>query len=96
MKLLMIVADTALDEEIRAILHAEGLSGYSEIPDVLGSGTTGEKRGSRAFPGANNMYLTVASTTQIERIVNTLRIVSSEHEPHDAIRAFTINADQEL
>jgi hypothetical protein len=96
MKLLMIIADSALDEQVRVILHAEGLSGYSEIPDVLGSGVTGEKRGSRAFPGANNMYFTVASRSQVERIVSTLRSVSSEHEPPDTIRAFTIDADQEL
>jgi len=96
MKLLMIIADAGLDSEIRAILHAEGLTGYSEIPDVLGAGVTGEKRGSRAFPGSNNMYFTVASPTQVDRIVDTLRSVSTQHEPPDTVRAFTINADQEL
>lgn len=96
MKLLMIIADAGLDPEIRAILHAEGLTGYSEIPDVLGAGTTGEKRGSRAFPGSNNMYFTVASPSQVDRIVGTLRSVSEQHEPPDTVRAFTIDANQEL
>ena len=96
MKLLMIIADSVLDDQVRAMLHAEGLTGYSEIPDVLGAGTSGEKRGSRAFPGANNMYFTVVSPTQVDRIVNTLRSVSSEHEPPDSIRAFTIDANQVL
>lgn len=96
MKLLMIITDTALDEEVRTVLNSEGLSGYSEIPDVLGVGTTGKRRGSRAFPGANNMYFTVASPSQVDRIVTTLRSVSAEHEPQDTIRAFTIDANQEL
>jgi len=96
MKLLMIIGDTALDSEVRTTLHAEGLTGYSEIPDVLGAGSTGEKRGSRAFPGANNMYFTVASPSQVTRIVATLRSISAAHEPPDTIRAFTIDANQEL
>lgn len=96
MKLLMIVADTALDEQVRAVLQAEGLSGYSEIPDVLGAGTTGKKRGSRAFPGVNNMYFTVGRSEQIGRIVDALRTVGLEHDPPDPIRAFTIDANQEL
>jgi len=96
MKLLMVIADSSMDDKVRTILNDEGLTGYSEIPDVLGAGATGEKRGSRAFPGANNMYFTVASAEQVGRLVTRLRSVSADHEPPDTIRAFTIDANKEL
>ena len=58
MKLLMIMVDSNHKKDVERILNAHDVPGYTELPNVLGTGKSGKKFGSRAFPGSNNLYFT--------------------------------------
>lgn len=68
MKLLMIILDETLRDEVEAVLEKSGVSGYSEIPMVLGEGTTGKKLSSRLHPGANSIVFTIVEDERLDAL----------------------------
>lgn len=73
MKLLMIIVDESKKEELEVLLNRVGVVGYTEIPRVVGVGTTGPRLGSRAFPKTSALIFTVLSESTMETLVMTLR-----------------------
>lgn len=73
MKLLMIIVDESKKEELEVLLNRVGVVGYTEIPRVVGVGTTGPRLGSRAFPKTSALIFTVLSESTLETLLTTLR-----------------------
>lgn len=73
MKLLMIIVDESKKEELEVLLNRVGVVGYTEIPRVVGVGTTGPRLGSRAFPKTSALIFTVLSENTLETLLSTLR-----------------------
>lgn len=73
MKLLMIIVDESKKEELEVLLNRVGVVGYTEIPRVVGVGTTGPRLGSRAFPKTSALIFTVLSEATLETLLATLR-----------------------
>lgn len=73
MKFLMIIVDESKKEELEALLNHLGVEGFTEIPRVLGVGTTGPRLGSRAFPKTSALIFTVLGEATLEKLVANLR-----------------------
>lgn len=73
MKFLMIIVDESKKEELEVLLNRVGVEGYTEIPRVVGVGTTGPRLGSRAFPKTSALIFTVLSEATLETLLATLR-----------------------
>ncbi|BCW92974.1 hypothetical protein EG19_09650 [Thermoanaerobaculum aquaticum] len=73
MKFLMIIVDESKKEELEVLLNRVGVEGYTEIPRVVGVGTTGPRLGSRAFPKTSALIFTVLSESTLETLLSTLR-----------------------
>lgn len=73
MKLLMIIVDESKKEELEVLLNRVGVVGYTEIPRVVGVGTTGPRLGSRAFPKTSALIFSVLSESTLETLLSTLR-----------------------
>ncbi|MFZ5803972.1 MAG: PG0541 family transporter-associated protein [Acidobacteriota bacterium] len=73
MKFLMIIVDESKKEELEVLLNRVGVVGYTEIPRVVGVGTTGPRLGSRAFPKTSALIFTVLSEATLETLLATLR-----------------------
>jgi hypothetical protein len=65
MKLLMIIVDSKCREELEVLLQRNGITGYSEIPNAHGVGTSGVRMGSRAYPETSSIFFTVVMEGQI-------------------------------
>lgn len=78
MKLLMIIVDESKKEELEVLLNRVGVVGYTEIPRVVGVGTTGPRLGSRAFPKTSALIFTVLSENTLETLLATLRDFCNE------------------
>jgi hypothetical protein len=72
MKMVMIVVEQARREKVEAVLAERGVSGYSEIPTVYGAGSTGLRFGSRAFPGASSIILSVVEDGEAEPLLGAI------------------------
>ena len=69
MKLLMIIVESVHKVELEVLLNKHEIVGYTEIPQVFGSGTTGQRMGSRAFPKTSSVIFTVIPAEAVKALV---------------------------
>ena len=68
MKLLMIIIDSSLKEELEVLLQRNAVLGYTEIPQVHGVGETGIRMGSGAFPKTSSVFFSVLPADQVGKL----------------------------
>lgn len=78
MKLLMIIVDESKKDELEVLLNRVGVMGYTEIPRVVGVGTTGPRLGSRAFPKTSAVIFTILDETTLEKLLEVVRQFCAE------------------
>ena len=96
MKLLLIVVDSNHRDDVEKILEAKAVSGYSEVPTVLGKGMTGKKMGSRAFPGSSTLYFTAIMPDQCESLCGAFKALRDEAGREEGLRVFSLDAEMVL
>ena len=57
MKMIMMFVDADHAADVERLFEECDVTGYSEIANVSGKGTTGKKLGNRAFPGSSTLYV---------------------------------------
>lgn len=77
-KLLMLIIDEDKKEQLEVFLARSGVSGYTELPNALGVGTTGPRLGSGAYPKTSAVIFTVIEAGALERLVADLRAYCTE------------------
>jgi len=68
MQMLMIIAESEHREKIESALSDHHVLGYTEIPTVYGTGRTGPRLGSRAFPETSSIIFTVVEAERIPEL----------------------------
>lgn len=68
MKMLMVIIDEERKEELEVFLGRSGVMGYTEIAPVLGTGRSGPRLGSGAFPKTSAVVLTVLTDAALAAI----------------------------
>ncbi|MGE0556104.1 MAG: PG0541 family transporter-associated protein [Gemmatimonadales bacterium] len=96
MKLTVVTVDKERKGDVVELFERAGVTGYSLIPSVLGSGQTGKHLGSRAFPGDNAMLLALVPAAQLETLQRGLRALEQELRPGQGLMAFKMDAEQLL
>ena len=66
MRMLILVYNHLLDEQIRQVLSDNDVKGYSEVPRVFGAGETGMVADSRHAPGYNCCLFAAVPEERIE------------------------------
>lgn len=96
MKLLMILVNADHAADVGAILEAQEVSGYSQIPMVLGKGATGRKLGTRAFPGSSTLYFAVVLPHQAETLTAELRQLRAAQGPEEGLKIYSLDTTEML
>jgi hypothetical protein len=78
MHMLMLIVEQAHREKIEAALSDHHVLGYTEIPTVYGSGATGPRLGSRAFPETSSIIFTVAEASKVDELLDAIRTSCAE------------------
>ncbi len=91
MKLLLIVYNEALDEEVENLLRGNGLDGFTKWTRVYGKGrNSGPHLGTHVWPKANNARLVAVEddnvAANVMQAVHRLRSTLG----HEGIKAFAI------
>jgi nitrogen regulatory protein PII len=98
MKLVLIVFNFIYDEPVRAIIERLGIPGFTEVHRVFGTGESGKRFGTHAFPGHDTMLLTVLPEDQvpalIEEITRFKRGLADRARRHGGIKAFVLPVEQ--
>jgi len=82
MKMLMAIIDDRRKEELELLLQREGVTGWSEIPHVRGTGGTGPRLGSAAFPGASAMIQVLVEDERLPLLVGVIKSYCDQCREH--------------
>ncbi len=98
MKLVLIVFNFIYDEPIRAIIERLRVPGFTEVHRVFGTGESGKRFGTHAFPGHDTMLLTVLSEAQVDPLLEELRQfkqgLAERAKRHGGIKAFVLPVER--
>ena len=94
LQMLMMIVEQVHREKIEAALAEHCVPGYTEIPAVYGTGVTGPRLGSRAFPGASSIIFTVAEASKVQELLDA--IDSSCSECKEGMRTIIWKVDRML
>jgi hypothetical protein len=73
MKMLMLVYSGSNPQRISRLIDDHEVGGYMEFSRVRGSGSTGRREGTRAWPGESTLFVSVAPEEQADELLATLR-----------------------
>jgi len=73
MKLLMIIVESEYKETLEVLLNKHDILGYTEIPSVHGTGATGVRMGSRAFPKTSSILFTVVPEQVLDELMGNIK-----------------------
>ena len=96
MKMVLMIVDAGHAENIKHLLQDCDVPGYSELPNVLGMGTTGKKLGSRAFPGSSTLFMVALEEHCVELLSEKLRQLRETNGSSEGLKAFSFDAEELL
>ncbi len=67
MKMLMVLAGTAVREDVEIALERSGVAGYTEV-DARGFGATGRHLGSAAFPKTSTIIMSFVADEDVPKL----------------------------
>jgi hypothetical protein len=78
MKMLMLVYSGPAPQRISSLLDRHHAGGYTEFRNAHGTGSTGRREGTRAWPGESTLWVSIVPEAQSEALVGTLRAESAQ------------------
>jgi nitrogen regulatory protein P-II len=94
MKLLLILVEDSHKEEVEAFLASSGVPGYTEIPHAVGSGATGPRLGSRAFPKTSAVIFSLIEEDALQRLRDGIRSFCADCG--ERVRMVVLNVEEVL
>lgn len=73
MKMLMAVYSGVNPQRVTSLLDRQHAGGYTEFRNARGSGSTGRREGSRAWPGESTLFVSIVPGDQAQTLVESLR-----------------------
>lgn len=93
MRMVYLIYNSGIDDDINDILQRLNITGYTKILVAHGSGGTGRKLGTAIWPGANNVLLMVMPEKQIEPLVAAVRQLKNTFSKNPGISLFSVPAE---
>ena len=96
MKMLMIIYNEALDNEIMEILDGCIVKNYTKISQVFGRGTSsGTHLGNDIWPGLNNIIYVACEEPQVRDMLLSIKSLKSK-VGHEGIKAFVLPVEESI
>jgi nitrogen regulatory protein PII len=98
MKLVLIVYNFIYDDSVRAIVDRLKIPGFTEVSRVFGTGESGKRFGTHAFPGHDTLLFTVLAEEQVEPLLEQIRLfkagLTERAKRHGGLKAFVLPVEQ--
>ncbi|MCS7253289.1 MAG: hypothetical protein RMK18_00655 [Armatimonadota bacterium] len=78
-KLLIIVYDRAIDEDMMSTIERVGVNGYTKFLNAHGLGGRGLKLGNPIFPGLNNLLLIQLQESKVNELIKAIREMQAQY-----------------
>ena len=94
MKMVLIICPETRIDEVRELLDEHHLEGYTELSDVRGSGTTGKRLGTRAYPGSSCMVFVVVEGSKVDELLEALETFCRRCSGAEGVRALVLPVEK--
>lgn len=93
-KMVMVVYNQAIDNEVMEALESCGLKNYTKIENVYGRGTaSGTHLGNDIWPGKNNILYVSCEETSAEKFLNCIKELRGKLG-HEGIKPFVLPVEE--
>jgi len=96
MKLLTILCDQSRGQEMTNLLESHGVHGYTQIPMVHGSGITGKRMETRAWPGSGCLLFALIDNEKIAKLIPVLKKFKEQLLKSEGFMVFSSEAEVHL
>jgi nitrogen regulatory protein PII len=96
MKMLLIVARDSMLSELEALLRENGISAYTIISNVKGTGLTGRVDGAFLKPEINSIIFSVLPSDQADRAVSALTALHTAQGQPVPLKVFTLPCEDHV
>jgi hypothetical protein len=96
MRLLIIIYETMIDQDVIKMLEGIRVPGYTKFSGVSGLGKTGRHDGTQIWPGSNTIVLAVVPEELINDLVGKLEILKASFHKKVGLKVFATLADELL
>ena len=72
---------------VPSLLDEHGAGGYTELTQAHGSGSTGPRAGTRAWPGEASVYFSIVPAERVDELTTALRDEAGRLEPGERLHA---------
>lgn len=96
MKMIMVVYNYSIDEELMDALKECGVEGYTHFSRVTGNGGQGPHRGDNIWPALNNvLYIAVPTDKFAKKILSVIKELKGRFKS-EGIQAWSWTVDAEV
>ena len=78
MKLLLLMYAGESPHRVADLLDRHQVEGYTELPGAHGSGSSGRRLGTRAWPGGNTVFFTIVTAEREAQVVAAVQAESRQ------------------
>ncbi|MFA5362170.1 MAG: PG0541 family transporter-associated protein [Candidatus Omnitrophota bacterium] len=94
MKMVMIVYNEAIDDEVMGALTASGIENFTKWQRVLGQGKiSGPHLDSSVWPGVNNVCMTVVEDGKVKPLLEQVKGLR-KHLGKEGVKAFVLPVEE--
>ncbi|MBP1775313.1 MAG: hypothetical protein H6Q86_1319 [candidate division NC10 bacterium] len=98
MKLVLIIFNFIYDDSVRAIIERLKIPGFTEVQRVFGTGESGKRFGTHAFPGHDTMLFTILPAEMVEPLMDQIAEfkagLADRAKRHGGIKAFVLPVER--
>ncbi|MFA6929046.1 MAG: PG0541 family transporter-associated protein [Lentisphaeria bacterium] len=95
MKMIFIVFNISIQEEVHDAIDKLGVTCFTQWPRLIGKGiSSGPKMDNNVWPGANTALLIVSADDMAEKIMDTVQKLRDDIGTHEGIKAFQLPVEK--
>ncbi len=95
MKMLLIVFNISIHDEVHELIDRLGVSCFTQWPRLTGRGvSTGPKMDDNVWPGVNSAIMVVTSEEMAEKLMREIQRLRDEIGMHEGIKAFQLAVEK--
>jgi hypothetical protein len=95
MKMILIVFNISIQEEVLAMIETLGVTCFTQWPRLIGKGvSTGPKMDDNVWPGVNSALMIVTNSEMAAKIMDAVQKMRDEIGSHEGIKAFQLPVEK--
>ncbi len=88
MKMLLVVYEAGIDEDLRVVLDEARVAGYTKLTGATGTGRKGHRFGTQIWPGTNNLLWIALPDGEVTGLVQRLDDLKASYLKPPAMQIF--------